>query len=103
MTGRAGIVVVGGGQAACQLAVSLRENGFAEPITLVAAENCAPYQRPPLSKAFLKNAGAPRSSLHLRAEAFYRSQAIQLRLGEAVTAIEAADRKAILASGASLA
>lgn len=103
MTDRAGIVVVGGGQAACQLAASLRESGFAEPITLVAAENCLPYQRPPLSKSFLKDASATRASLYLRAEAFYESQAIQLRLGDRVATIEAVDRRAILQNGASIA
>lgn len=65
-----GTLVVGGGQAATQLALSLRELGDTAPITIVGAEEHAPYQRPPLSKAFLK-ADADPASLALRADAFY--------------------------------
>lgn len=48
-----GIVVAGAGQAGFQLAASLREGGFRDPITLVGDEAALPYQRPPLSKAYL--------------------------------------------------
>ena len=44
----AGIVVAGAGQAGFQLAASLRESGFKDPITLVGDEAALPYQRPPL-------------------------------------------------------
>ena len=47
------VVVVGAGQAAAQLVASLRSEGFAGPITLIGEEAYIPYQRPPLSKAFL--------------------------------------------------
>ena len=49
-----GIVILGAGQAAAQLAVSLRQGGHDGPIRMVGDEPYAPYQRPPLSKAFLK-------------------------------------------------
>jgi 3-phenylpropionate/trans-cinnamate dioxygenase ferredoxin reductase subunit len=44
-----GVVVIGGGQAGFQVAASLRRNGFAEPIRIVAEEPGLPYQRPHLS------------------------------------------------------
>ena len=47
------VVVVGAGQAAAQLVASLRSEGFEGPITLIGDEPYVPYQRPPLSKAFL--------------------------------------------------
>ena len=52
MTGS--VVVAGAGHAGFQLAMSLRQNGFAERIMLVNDEGHLPYQRPPLSKAYLK-------------------------------------------------
>jgi len=47
-----GVVIIGGGQAASQLAASLRENGYGETVRIATAEASLPYQRPPLSKAF---------------------------------------------------
>ena len=49
-----GVLIVGAGHAAGALAAALRQNGYADPITLVGAEPLPPYQRPPLSKAWLK-------------------------------------------------
>ena len=48
-----GVVVVGAGQAGCQLVSSLREAGHTGRITLIGAERHLPYQRPPLSKGLL--------------------------------------------------
>ena len=47
------VVVVGAGHAAGQVAVALRQKGFTGGITLIGEEPWVPYQRPPLSKAFL--------------------------------------------------
>jgi len=47
------IVIVGAGQAAAQLVLSLRQGGCKEPIRMIGDEPYAPYQRPPLSKKFL--------------------------------------------------
>ncbi|TVT23017.1 ferredoxin [Amycolatopsis acidiphila] len=65
------------------MAASLREAGDEEPITLVGAEPHPPYQRPPLSKAFLAGK-ADLASLAFRTEAFYAEQKIDLVLGEQV-------------------
>jgi len=57
-----GTLIVGAGQAGVQVAVTLRELGYADPITIVGAEDHRPYQRPPLSKAYLAGtAGCSRS------------------------------------------
>ena len=53
MSSQSGTLIVGASQAGLQLAVSLRGAGDTSPITLVGDEVHAPYQRPPLSKAFL--------------------------------------------------
>jgi 3-phenylpropionate/trans-cinnamate dioxygenase ferredoxin reductase subunit len=94
------VVIVGAGHAGFQLAASLRQNGFAERIALINDEGHLPYQRPPLSKAYLKGEGRP-DSLMFRPDKFYRDQNIDLISDRAVS-IDRAGRKLLLASGASL-
>jgi 3-phenylpropionate/trans-cinnamate dioxygenase ferredoxin reductase subunit len=79
----AGLLVVGAGQAAVQLACSLREGGYDGQVTLVGEEATLPYQRPPLSKSFLKGA-ADVESLAFRTPDFYRDNRITLVTGERV-------------------
>jgi 3-phenylpropionate/trans-cinnamate dioxygenase ferredoxin reductase subunit len=98
----AGVLILGAGQAGLQLAASLRQGGYAEPITLVGDEADPPYQRPPLSKAYLTGRDDD-AALMLRAPGFYADHAITLRLGETATAIDRAARQVRLASGAALA
>lgn len=86
------IIVVGAGQAAAACAAKLRALGFAGSITLIGDEPLPPYQRPPLSKAYLlKEIEAER--LWLRAPDWYAEQSITLRLGQRVTGIDTAARK----------
>jgi 3-phenylpropionate/trans-cinnamate dioxygenase ferredoxin reductase subunit len=82
-----GILVVGASQAGVQLAASLRDLGSTAPITLVGAEPHLPYQRPPLSKAYLTGS-ASADSLALRTREYYREQGIDLVLGERVVDID---------------
>lgn len=93
------VLIVGAGHAGFQLAASLRQAGFAEPIGLINDERHLPYQRPPLSKAYLKGGGGG-DSLMFRPQKFYRDQNIELIDGRAV-AIDRAARKLLLASGTS--
>lgn len=80
----AGTVIIGASQAGLQLSVSLRDLGDDSPITLVGDEVHAPYQRPPLSKAFL--AGTPDGeSLAFRTPAYYADARIELVRGDRVT------------------
>jgi NADPH-dependent 2,4-dienoyl-CoA reductase/sulfur reductase-like enzyme len=53
-----GIVIAGGGLAAQRCVETLRRSGYDGPIRMVCGEAHAPYDRPPLSKAVLADAGA---------------------------------------------
>jgi 3-phenylpropionate/trans-cinnamate dioxygenase ferredoxin reductase component len=94
------VVIVGAGHAGFQVAASLRQHGYAERICLINDEAHLPYQRPPLSKAYLKGEGRP-DSLMFRPDRFYRDQTIDLIADRAVS-IDRATRKLLLASGTSL-
>ena len=80
------VVVIGAGQAGAALVARLRSGGFAGGITLIGAEDAPPYQRPPLSKAYLMGE-MPAERLWLRNADFYADNQIDLRLGQPVTAI----------------
>ena len=102
MSGISSIVIVGAGHAGVQAAVSLREEGYEGALTLVGDEPELPYQRPPLSKAFLKGE-VELDGLPLRAEAFFHQHRIGLAFGDKVVAINRAEANVELASGATLA
>lgn len=82
----AGILILGAGEAGLQLAVSLRQKGYTDPVTLIGAEDQPPYQRPPLSKAFL-SADMDEDNLALRTEDFYAENGIQVLTGTRITDI----------------
>jgi 3-phenylpropionate/trans-cinnamate dioxygenase ferredoxin reductase component len=94
------VLIVGAGHAGFQVAASLRQHGYSERICLVNDEAHLPYQRPPLSKAYLKGEGRP-DSLMFRPDKFYRDQNIDLIADRAVS-IDRAARRLLLASGSSL-
>jgi len=98
----AGIVVAGSGQAGFQLAASLREGGFRDPITLVGDETALPYQRPPLSKAYLAGK-TDAEGLFLRQPGFFAEHAIAHRPGLRAVGIDRAGRRLLLSDGQSLA
>ncbi|MBE1297616.1 NAD(P)/FAD-dependent oxidoreductase [Phycobacter azelaicus] len=81
------IVVIGAGQAGSSLVAKLRKEGFEGEITLIGAETAPPYQRPPLSKAYLLGE-MEKERLFLRPESFYADNSITLKLGAAVTGID---------------
>ncbi len=85
----AGLVVIGGSHAGHQVAIAARAAGFEGPITVFSDERELPYQRPPLSKAYLMGK-QPREALLFRPAAFYQEQGIDLRLGVKATAIDRA-------------
>lgn len=80
---RSGILVVGGGEAGLALATQLRTLGYREAVTIVGAETYLPYQRPPLSKGFLKGT-EDEESLQLRAAEFFAERDIEVRIGRRV-------------------
>ena len=83
------IIVIGAGQAGASLVAKLRNEDFSGQITLIGAEPVPPYQRPPLSKAYLLGDMAL-ERLFLRPESFYADQDITLRLGQRVEVIDPA-------------
>jgi 3-phenylpropionate/trans-cinnamate dioxygenase ferredoxin reductase component len=93
-----GVVIVGAGHGGSQAAVSLRQEGYDGPITLISDERDVPYHRPPLSKAFLKD---PATALQpLRAERIYADNRVELRFGARVSAIDLPGRTLALDTGA---
>jgi 3-phenylpropionate/trans-cinnamate dioxygenase ferredoxin reductase subunit len=76
----AGTVIVGAGQGGYQAAASLREYGYAEPITVVGDEPAWPYQRPPLSKAYLLG-DTTAERLLLRPQSYYAQHKIDVVVG----------------------
>lgn len=80
-------VIVGAGHASAQLCESLRRGGFEGRIVLIGEESWLPYQRPPLSKAYLLGDFA-RERLFVKPQTFYDENKIELRLGTPVSAID---------------
>jgi len=94
------VIIVGAGHAGYQVAASLRQHGYGERICLINDEAHLPYQRPPLSKAYLKGEGRP-DSLMFRPDKFYRDQTIEL-IGDRAAFIDRPARRLLLASGSFL-
>jgi 3-phenylpropionate/trans-cinnamate dioxygenase ferredoxin reductase component len=94
------VVIVGAGQAGFQVAASLRMEGYDGAITLIGEEPGLPYQRPPLSKAFMAGKQEIEDAA-LRPVVFYEKQRIELVTGTKVTGIDRVDRSLKLASGSS--
>jgi 3-phenylpropionate/trans-cinnamate dioxygenase ferredoxin reductase subunit len=88
------IVVVGGGQAGASCVAKLRSEGFSGSITLIGEEHAPPYQRPPLSKAYLTGDMAL-ERLFLRPESYYAEAGIDLRLDTTAQSIDRSDRVVI--------
>ena len=95
------VVVVGAGHAAGQVAYSLRQKGFTGSITLVGEEPWIPYQRPPLSKAFLAGELDARR-LFFKPEKFYPEHDVDLVLSTCVESIDRENCSVSLSNGDSL-
>ncbi len=80
-------IIIGAGQAGQSIATTLRGQGFDGEITLIGEEPVPPYQRPPLSKAYLLG-DMELDRLFLRPESYYADENIILRMGTPVTAID---------------
>lgn len=94
-------VIVGASHASAQLASSLRQGGWAGNISIVGDEAIPPYQRPPLSKAYL--AGEKHSDeLLIRPATFYEKSGIDLVLGTRVTSVDPHHKTITLHDGGSI-
>ncbi|WP_054008221.1 NAD(P)/FAD-dependent oxidoreductase [Cypionkella psychrotolerans] len=89
------VVVIGAGQAGAALVAKLRALGHQGSITLIGEETAPPYQRPPLSKAYLLGE-MEEERLWLRGPDFYTEHGITLKLGHKVSAIEPITRKVMI-------
>jgi 3-phenylpropionate/trans-cinnamate dioxygenase ferredoxin reductase subunit len=96
------IVIIGAGQAGAQAVATLRAEGFAGSIVMVGDEPFAPYQRPPLSKAYLSGA-LERERLFLKPDAFYAEAKCELILGISAKSIDRTKKSVSLSDGRTLA
>jgi 3-phenylpropionate/trans-cinnamate dioxygenase ferredoxin reductase subunit len=96
-----GVVIVGAGYAAGELAVRLRQSGYQGPVTMAGAETHLPYHRPPLSKGFLSGE-LPHEELLLRPEATYEKLEIGFLGGTRVAAIDRAGHTVAFEDGRTL-
>jgi 3-phenylpropionate/trans-cinnamate dioxygenase ferredoxin reductase subunit len=95
------VVILGAGHAGGTAAALLRQYGHAGPITLVGDEPIPPYQRPPLSKAWLKGE-ADADSLALKPLEFYAEHGIDFRPSTAAAAINRGQKAVALSDGSTL-
>ena len=91
-------VIVGAGLAGAKGAEALRDEGFDGRVVLIGEERDPPYERPPLSKTYLRGE-SPRDETRVHPERFYEDRAIELRAGTRVERIETAARALTLAGG----
>lgn len=94
------VIIVGAGAAGDAAADMLRREGYSGPITLVGADDSAPYDRPNLSKDYLAGT-ASEDWIPLRSAGFYEEREIRLLLGRRVTSIDAANKRVVLDDGTS--
>ena len=91
-------VIVGAGLAGAKAAEALRAEGFDGPVVLLGEETERPYERPPLSKDYLLGK-ADRDTIYVHPADWYEQHDVDLRLGDAVTALDPAAHEVRLASG----
>ena len=91
-------VIVGAGLAGAKAAETLREEGFDGRIVLVGSEEERPYERPPLSKDYLRGE-AGRDKVYVHDDGFYAEHDIELRLGRTAVSLDTASRRLTLDDG----
>jgi 3-phenylpropionate/trans-cinnamate dioxygenase ferredoxin reductase subunit len=91
-------VIVGAGLAGARAAEALRKEGFDGRVVLFGEEADPPYDRPPLTKDFLRGE-SDRAHLAVLPDTFWAEQSIELRTGARVAAIDVAGRAVVLADG----
>ena len=91
-------IIVGGGLAGAKAAETLRSEGFDGRVLIVGAEPERPYERPPLSKDYLRGE-AGRDKVYVHDEEFYAQQGIELRLGRTATRLDTSERELELDDG----
>jgi 3-phenylpropionate/trans-cinnamate dioxygenase ferredoxin reductase component len=95
-------VIVGASLAGATAAETLRKEGFEGRIVLIGTEDERPYERPPLSKDYLRGESG-RDKVYVHDEGFYAEHGIDLRLGHTATSLETASGEVVLDDGDRLA
>src|ERR1700704_5891910 len=94
-------IIVGASLAGAKAAEELRKHGFDGRVLLLGAEPERPYERPPLTKDYLRGE-SPREKAYVHEEDFYAQQQIELFTGATVTAIDPATSRVTLSDGREL-
>ena len=94
-------LVIGGGLAGAKAAEALRQAGYAGPLTILAAEDHLPYERPGLSKGFLLGRDE-QDSLLVHPEQWYAEHDVELRRGTRVVELDPAGHVVVTESGEQL-
>ena len=95
------VVIIGAGAAGDAAADMLRREGYEGSITLIGADNDAPYDRPNISKDYLAGK-APEEWIPLRPAEFYQERNVRLMLGTTVASIDAANQRVVLDDGGTM-
>lgn len=95
MTATRTFIVVGASLAGAKAAAELREQAFDGRVLLIGNEPELPYERPPLTKGYLRGE-SPREKAQVQPEAFYAEAEIELMTGRTVTALDTAARRIAL-------
>jgi 3-phenylpropionate/trans-cinnamate dioxygenase ferredoxin reductase component len=98
MTNDRTFVIVGASLAGAKAAETLRAEGFDERVVLIGAEDERPYERPPLSKDYLRGE-VDRETVYVHPEGFYAEHDIELRLGRTAVSLNTAARELALDDG----
>src|SRR4051794_24394157 len=95
--GKQTFVIIGGGFAGAKAAETLREEGFDGRVVLVGAEPERPYERPPLSKDYLR--GEAEAKPYVHEESFYAEHEIELRTSTTVEQVDPGTSRVLLSGG----
>ncbi len=95
------VLIIGGGQAGCMTAVNLRKQRFEGSITIITKEEHLPYQKPPLSKGFLKGASKI-DSLFFKSKEYYEKNKIEVLTETRATKIDTTKQEVSLEVGDSM-
>jgi 3-phenylpropionate/trans-cinnamate dioxygenase ferredoxin reductase subunit len=95
-------VIVGAGMAGAKAAEALRDEGFDGPVVLIGAEPEPPYERPPLSKDYLRGE-IPAEKARVHPGGFYAENGIELRTSTTVERIDPSARQVVLSDGENVA
>jgi 3-phenylpropionate/trans-cinnamate dioxygenase ferredoxin reductase subunit len=98
MSDQRAFVIVGASLAGAKAAETLRAEGFEGRVTLIGDEPVRPYERPPLSKEYLRGEAGPEKAF-VHDDKFYAEHDIDLRLSTTVQAVDPQEKQIVLDSG----